>query len=561
MNRTKKRLLLILCFIFVWASLSACSSENRKGENEGERGAETSESAAGDNDEKRYDDIVDIDWYVNLSWWKYGGEWGKDKFSRYIQDEFGLNINFITPAGDGADQISTMIASGSIPDMITVESWMDYKSKLAQGGYLAPMNELIELHAPDFKMYEDVFSWYEEGDGNTYVVPNFAYSSHAMKEGEQLEPNSSFTIRSDIYEQLGRPDISTADKFLDVLERVKNEIGTYDGKGIIPLQLYEFHSSGNTSEEWLREYFAVPYENADGDLTKRQEESKYWQVLKFLNEAYRRGLISPDNFTDKRDQINEKVASGRVFAKLTASQDFNPQMTTLFESDSKAKYEALALRNYDGDDPVLTDIRGWGWLVTGVSKKSKAQERIIKLMQFLYSKEGQHMTHFGGEGETYTWGEDGRVVMTEQYNELRDNNDGSLERKYGIGFNLLQDWYSVMNLYPKAEKPVDKYLADLKKPLVPYSHDTTAAGGKADPAHPERDTMREISNRIGLLWGKELPRIIMADSEEQARAVYEDYLAKIKEMGSDKLYAYANENFHRAKDALGIAYSWPPLVK
>ncbi|HZG75491.1 MAG TPA: extracellular solute-binding protein, partial [Paenibacillus sp.] len=157
-----------------------------------------------------YDDVIDIDWYVNLSWWKYQGDWGNDKFSQYIKDNFGLNINFITPAGDGADQISAMIATGSVPDLVTVESWLDYKTKLAQGGYLVSMNELIEQYTPDFKPYEDIFGWYKEADGKTYVLPNFAYSRHAMKPGEQLEPNSGFTLRSDIYEQLGRPDISTA---------------------------------------------------------------------------------------------------------------------------------------------------------------------------------------------------------------------------------------------------------------------------------------------------------------------------------------------------------------
>lgn len=544
--------------------LAACTSGNGSNTNNAGKPSNTdgnggSNASQTDNtQEAGYSDVVDIDWYVNLSWWKYSGDYGKDKFSKLIKERFGLNINFITPAGDGSEQMSAMIATGEVPDMITVESWMDYKTNLAKGGYLISMNELIEQYVPQFKPYEDIFNWYQESDGKTYVLPNFSYSSYALKEGERLEPNSAFTMRSDIYDQLGKPDISTADKFLDVLERVKNEVKTYDGKQIVPLQLYEFTDNGNGSVDWLAEYFAIPYENEDGSYNNRRYDERYWEVLKFLNAAYNRGLISKDNFTDKRDQINEKVASGRVFAQLTAPQDFTDPMRTLFNNDSNAKFEAFALRNYEGADPVLTDIRGYGWLVTMVSKKSAAHERIAKLLEFLYSKEGQHIVHFGWEGETYTYNDDGTIAWTEQYKQALEKGDGS-ERQWGMGFNLLMDWYSVRDLFPQPETAADIYLDEgtLKEPLLPYSYDNSLAGGKAIPDHPDRDEMLEIGNRIALYWGRELPRIIMAATEDEARSIYLDTLEKMDAMGRERYDAYTNELFQNGKKALNKQFAWP----
>lgn len=454
---TKKSTIVLLGLMMVISILLAGCSGNNDGSNNAKPSPSPASSASSENTgtgeavKEGYDDVLDIDWYVNLSWWKYPGDYGKDKFSQYIRDQFGLNINFITPAGDGSDQMSAMIATGEIPDLVTVESWLDYKTKLAKGGYLVSINELIEKYVPDFKPYEDIFNWYKESDGKTYALPNYAYSSFALKPGEQLEPNSAFTLRKDLYEQLGRPDISTASKFLDVLERVKNEIKTYDGKPLIPLQLYEFTANGNNSESWLNEYFAVPYEDSNGKLINRTYDPKYWEVIKFLNEAYRRGLVSKDNFTDKRDQIVEKIASGRVFASLTAPQDFADPMRTLYTADNNAQFESFALRNYEGEDPVLTDIRGFGWLVTMVGKDSKAQDRIAKLLAFLNSKEGQHMVHFGWENETYTYNADGTIKWTQEYQDALAKGDGS-EKKWGMGFNLLMDWYSVKDLFPQPEK-------------------------------------------------------------------------------------------------------------
>ncbi|WMT39452.1 extracellular solute-binding protein [Paenibacillus sp. D2_2] len=545
--------------------LSACSGNggdhNAASSGKGNNNGAGNDSAAA-NGEKLYDqnDIMNVDWYVNLSWWKYPGDYGKDKFSQYIRDHFGLNINFITPAGDGSEQMSAMIATGEIPDLITVEAWQDYKTTLAKGGYLISMNELIEKYTPDFKPYEDIFNWYSESDGKTYILPNFAYSRFAMEPGEKLEPNSGFTLRSDIYDQLGNPDISSAGKLLNVLERVKNEVKTYDGKSIIPLQLYEFTSNGNSSVNWLTEYFAIPYEDEAGNYVNRTYTPQYWEMLKFLNDAYRRGLISKDNFTDKRDQINEKIASGRVFANLTAPQDFTDSYRTLYNNDENAKYEAFALRNYQGDAPVLTDIRGFGWLATMVGKDSKAHERIAKLLAFLSSKEGQHMVHFGWEGETYTYNADGTISWTKEYEDALAKGDNS-EKKWGMGFNLLMDWYSVKDLFPKPEKPVDIYLEDIKKPLIEYSYDTSAYTGKPNPDHPERDKMLETGNRLSLYWGRELPRIIMAESEDKARSIYEETLKKMNEMGRKQLDEYNNELFQNGKKALGIERSWPLYLK
>lgn len=566
--KSKKWLLAITVLtLAISTALAGCSGGKANDAGSSSSSAETPGSSSpsassGEPAPSGYGDVMDIDWYVNLSWWKYPGEYGKDKFSQYIRDQFGLNINFITPAGDGADQMSAMIATGEIPDLVTVESWLDYKTKLAKGGYIAPLNDLIEKHTPEFKPYQDIFNWYKESDGKTYVLPNFAYSTQAMKPGEQLEPNSGFTLRQDIYEQLGKPDISTAGKFLDVLERVKKEAGKYNGKPVIPLQLYEFTSNGNGSVDWLREYFAVPYEDAGGKLLNRTYQDKYWEVLKFLNEAYRRGLISKDNFTDKRDQINEKIASGRVFAQLTAPQDFIAPMKTLYNADNKAVYEAFALRNYEGEDPVLSDIRGFGWLVTMVGKNAKAQDRIMKLLSFLNSKEGQMMVWFGWEDETYTKNADGTIQWTQAYKDAQAKGDGS-DKQWGIGFNLLMDYYSVKDLFPQPDTQVDAIVNDhnMKKPLVAYSYDMTAVNGKPIPDHPDRDKMLETGNRLSLFWGKELPRIIMAESEQKARALFDETLKKMDEMGRPALDAYNDELFQNAKQTLGIEHSWPPLRK
>lgn len=351
-------------------------------------------------------EVTEVDWFLNLTWFNYAGAWGEDMLSQLIADEFGLTFNFLTPAQEGGAQINTMIAGGDLPDLVTVESWLEYRRRMAEAGMLYSYNDLIDEYDPSFWniMKMDIFNWYQENDGKTYGLPNFGYSSSDMAPGRKLRSNRAFTLRSDLYDQIGRPNETadgwldaTADEFLDILEQVK-EIGEYDGLPIVPLQLYEFNDRGNASLGWIAQYFRTPFEDTSGDWLYQPEQENYFQAIAFLNEAYSRGLLSPEAFTDTREQITQKVASGRAFSLFTAPQDFNNQFIALHGTNADAEFEGFVLRNDAGADPTLGDIAGFGWLTTSVSAKTKVPEKIIKLIHFLNSDEGQHTTWWYFEG-------------------------------------------------------------------------------------------------------------------------------------------------------------------
>jgi putative aldouronate transport system substrate-binding protein len=507
-----------------------------------------------------------INWFVDLSWWKWGGlEWGQDVVSRIIKEKTGANITFIVPASDDGTQLATMIASDTLPDVITINAWWSstnraLTNKMAAEGLILPMNDLIDKYAPEaWKVIRpDVFSWYAEGDGKTYLLPNYAYSNMDLAAGEQLVPNGCFTVRKDLWEAIGSPDMSTAEGLLAACQKVKDEVGTYNGQDIIPIQLYE--GVGN-SIGWLSEYFATPYESADGQYLYDFLQPQYKEALKFLNTAYKMGYISDANFSDNRDLINEKIASGRVFVQFTACQDFSPAMQSLYDLDPNAVYVPFVLRNSAGDDPVLMDIRGMGWLNTAITKNAKQPDRIIKLFEYLISDEGQIANAYGEEGVNWNWTADGKIEQTEA---TKADIAAGNATKYGLGSLMMLDNWALRRKWvapetnPKILATVDTYV---KIPMAQYSFDYSAAGLKIDPTDPRVADMQEVSAKINNIRVPYIAQMVVAADDAAFEALYNNAIADMKAAGLDNLLVFNNDGFQNAKKALGIEFSWHPLVK
>ena len=64
---------------------------------------------------------ITLDWYINFNW--FAGKWGEDLTSQYVTKKTGVNLNIQVPAGDASQKLNTMMASGKLPDIITLD-WM-----------------------------------------------------------------------------------------------------------------------------------------------------------------------------------------------------------------------------------------------------------------------------------------------------------------------------------------------------------------------------------------------------------------------------------------------------
>ena len=495
---------------------------------------------------KYADDPVTLEWYVNYTW--FTGEWGKNLVSKTITEETGVSIEFITPSGNESEKLASLISSDSLPDFITLGWWESQIDDMIDKDMVYALNELADEYDAYFweVSNEERVNWYTQPDGNIYGYPNSSVTPKDVEEHPEIGSNQTFLVRKDIYEAIGSPDMTTPEGFKKAVEKAYEMFPEVDGEPLIPVGAHAFTEQGNLSfDSFLMNFLAVPYEK-NGELYDRYTDPEYIIWLKMFRELGQEGMLADDIFIDQRVQMEEKIANGRYFCMLYQYSDLVTQQKEIYANHPERIYMAVdGPRNSAGDDHTLTTTGINGWTVTLISKNCAHPERAIAFLDYLLSEEGQLRTYLGVEGETYDM-VDGKPVVKEKVKELLASDRQEYDRLYGADYMywMLQD--NVMQLQWRQEEP--EPLAQLREWTYPY----LIYNGQYD-AFLEPGSEEDYANtRIERLWSETLPKLLLAESEENFDELYAAFLNKRQEYGFQMVQKEKNELMNQAKEQLGI---------
>ena len=526
-----------------------------------------------------------IEWYVDVSSWPIPSDMTLVK--DVIKEKTGITINFKTPISDDGQELATMIAGDKIPDILSIPTReVQTITSLAQQGYVYDINTLAERWAPTLleNYPKDIREWWEYGNGKTYGIPNHYYSYDDVPEDEQLQPNGGMMVRKDIFDAWqnhvnstlkGSDDMVAYTSISGLSKKVpwqgyittpegfkaaaKWALENYKSSLTTGLQLSQFTTNGCVSLEWLSQFFAIPYEDSTGKFQYKFTQQAYADMLYYLNDLYNEGIISPANFTQNYDGVGAVIASGNAFATLATPQDY--QMHFVTAKDAGRTYVSMYITNEAGDAPVLQDIRGFGYLFNMISEKTPRPDLIIKLFDFLTSKEGQRLVSMGPEGVSWNWtdGVDSEIVYTAEY--LADKKI-TQTAKYGIlNFDMLINYQYYDNVQPKvnhAKTEADLFRTNLKRPLSIYAYDCNAAMLVVDATHKDFQKYSNNLTRILTSLGTQIPKIIKAKDRAEAAKIYGETVTTLNNRGLSLVIQLNTEGYEKAKQKLGITYGWAP---
>ncbi|MDO4321957.1 MAG: extracellular solute-binding protein [Lachnospiraceae bacterium] len=497
--------------------------------------------------EEYADTPTELDWYVNFSWFKTG--WGENLVSKKITEETGVSINFVTPAGNESEKMNSMIASDTLPDLITLGWWEPQTQQMVEYDMVYPLNELADEYAPYFYdvIDEDTVRWYTKENGNLYCYPSSSHTPKDYEEYDNIGSNQNFLVRKDIYEALGCPDMTTPEGFAGAVRAAAEQFPEVDGYPLIPVGAEEFKQEGcNSFDKYLQNFLAVPYEK-DGEAYDRTLDPEYISWLKVFRRLAQEGYLSDDIFVDRRTQIEEKIARGQYFCMIYQGHDMVDQEKILLREHPERIYMAVdGPKNSSGDDPTLPGTGINGWTVTFISKNCSHPERAIALLSYLISEHGQKMIYLGVEGEMYDM-VDGEPVVRPEVQELLETNREEYDRLYGAddAYWMLQD--NVM------QQQWGQQLSEAERQIKEWTYPYTIYVGQYEINYEAGTEEANIYTKVQQEWGKTLPQLLLAGSDAEFDRILDSFETKREAYGYDKVMREMTRRMKLLKEKLGMA--------
>ncbi|WP_167959019.1 type 2 periplasmic-binding domain-containing protein [Anaerosporobacter faecicola] len=493
------------------------------------------------------DEKVDFTWYINFSW--FTTPWGENLVSKKITEETGCNIEFIVPAGNEAEKLNSLIASDTLPDILTIGWYEGQVNQIIEDGMVYALDELAKEYDPYWFTVADEgrVGWFTKEDGHIYGYPNSSFSPADYEKYDNISSNQTFLVRKDIYEAIGSPDMTTPEGFKAAVKAAAEKFPEVNGQPLIPVGAHEFGATGNVSfDQYLCNFLAIPYEK-DGQYYDRYTDPELVRWLKTFRELCQDGYLVDDIFIDKRAQMEEKIAQGRYFCMLYQRTDLQDQEKILYANDPDSIYIAVdGPKNSKGDAYTLPGTGINGWCVNMISKNCKNPDRAIQLFSYLMSEHGQHMTWLGVEGETWDYDANGVETMHDDVKELCNTDRTAYDQKYGADSTYWMFQDNAMAL--KWAQPTPEPLGQMERWTYPYVMTTSQYDISLVADSEEADIKAKIDNE----WGVVLPKLLLSGSEEEFDKIWNDFIQKRKDYGLDTLIEKQTELMNEAKGKLGL---------
>jgi putative aldouronate transport system substrate-binding protein len=475
---------------------------------------------------------ITIDWFIDDPTVSRA-KWGQDLVTQNITKKTGINVNMIVATGDAAAKKAAMIASNSLTDLLSIPWYNPEWKTMVQGGMLWSINELEEKYDKKLTsvMYKSTLDLYKEKDGKTYVYPGGSWPAEEAKNARYIIPGGSISVKQDIYEAIGKPDMSTPEGFLNALKLAKEKFPTIDGKPIVPFQIGgEFTAADGNAFFFstLPLLLNKPHATSDGKFVKEanRKDPEVFTWIKTFRKAYELGYIGKDQFTNKKAQIDDQFNSGVVFATGMAANTVAGFNNKFYAKDPKAAYIPIqAIQNSKKEPNKYYATSATGYFVNMVSKSTKYPERIAKFLHYMLSAEGQEDFFYGDESMYIM--KDGKKYLKDEIYDMRSAADGGKEffTKYAA-----RDTYYMLQQSNYNDKFVQK-VDTFKVAYFDFFKGKFEPATKYDNNNPDANTPAAIAfTKDKTLYADALVKTLTAKDDADCEKFWNEYKKQSDEL-------------------------------
>ncbi|NOU88800.1 extracellular solute-binding protein [Paenibacillus sp. LMG 31460] len=322
--------------------------------------------------------------------------WGETVTTKWIQENKNVSLGYVPTNGNAKQKFNAMYASGDLPDVIALGAGPEL-DRLISEGQLVPLDQYLDKY-PNLKKSagDKIININRSSDGKLYLIPDWYVG------GDHLNGNGGYAVNRKIYKELGSPKLDTLADLESYLRTVKEKY-----PNVIPLEVGNpsaikmmYSAFKENSPPFFITRMFYPEGNALKSIT---EDPAFKDFMLFASKMFRDKLMTQDVFTQKTDQMIEKLSQGKVAVAIESNLSSRARVpnSKLRAQDPESGYEFIWPVHKDGLDknkiyPNYTGREGGGKIV--ITKKAKDPERIFAFLDWATSDEGQAVLWFGPQG-------------------------------------------------------------------------------------------------------------------------------------------------------------------
>lgn len=503
---------------------------------------------------------TDVKEYTFLFAWNGGaGQWpfgfADGSVAKAIEEKTGVRLNVETIVSSEREKLAQVFASGLVADITNAPHWGtnpggegELIKEAALEGLILGLNEYLpQFPNVERLLTEGVSDLYVQRDiehpeynGERYVIPNQTPAS------DEDVTNWAYNVwvREDILKDLGyeQKDIDSSEKLYELLVEIKN--GGYtdiNNNPVIP--------SGAWHNGWNYNDFLDSFTdgtmtgwhlNDDGKLENDMFSDLQEDRILFMRKLITEGLFDPEALTHTDTQAKEKAVTGRV-AVLNAHYPhvYGFLAGSLYQTNPEMRYVPVGpLKNSVGEVNKGYERHGrTGSPVNFLSAEIEEPERALGFIDYINSEEGLLTTLFGIEGTHYTM-EGDIPTMTEEWLEIKttDSNKYFLE---GFGYE------NFVGANPTKSRGWDAtYMEEGYVEAREYAPQEFFEGTTVDQLTESWEGRADYDEALSTInWGDEEKRAFLAESDERALEILENYRNRLIQAGIEEMTDYVNEKF------------------
>lgn len=303
----------------------------------------------------------------------------------------GVTFEWIVPPAEARERLNIMLATDDMPDLIFFWDATIMKQYI-EAGKLLPLDSLMKENAPNTYSlnYASFIDRIREDDGDFYFLPE----GYNFGDEELVSPESDicFSVRSGLLEELDWPKLDTLDDVYEVLTVCKER---YPEMSPMALAL---GPQGHLN--WLNQIGAGAHgltyiDNMvmQGDeLVYFDESAQMKEWYAFLNRIHRDGMLDIESPVMSAEMLKQKTVAGKVFSFFGPGWEIGSEFIAYMaqnDSDEVIHYYLMPKANEEVEKVSYAHytmgLHTYGLTLTN---KCKDPERFFEFYELMNTEEG-----------------------------------------------------------------------------------------------------------------------------------------------------------------------------